>query len=75
MPDLPSRLHALTKADNVGLGCVVLAVMLQAGGWVTAIKLALIWILVLVAGANVCFLIANRARRAADSSSTRGDRS
>jgi multicomponent Na+:H+ antiporter subunit G len=66
LPDLPSRLHALTKADNVGLGFVVLALMVRAGSWVTVLKLALVWVLVLAAGATVCFLVAERARRAAD---------
>jgi multicomponent Na+:H+ antiporter subunit G len=62
LPDLHSRLHALTKADNVGLGFTILAAMLQAGAWVTVFKLALVWLLVLAAGATVCFLIAERAR-------------
>lgn len=63
LPDTPSRLHALTKADNVGLGFTVLAVMLQADTWTTVFKLALIWVLVLTAGTNVSFLIASRLRR------------
>lgn len=70
LPDLHSRLHALTKADNVGLGLAVFAAMLQAEAWVTVFKLALIWLLVLAAGATVCFLIADRAR-AADAAPTR----
>lgn len=32
LPDLLSRLHALTKADNLGLGLVVLGLTLQADG-------------------------------------------
>jgi multicomponent Na+:H+ antiporter subunit G len=63
LPDTHSRLHALTKADTVGLGFTVLAVMLQAAGWTTVFKLALIWLLVLSAGTNVTFLIASRIRR------------
>lgn len=62
-PDLYSRLHALTKADNVGLGLTVLAVMLQAESWQTIVKLALIWVMVSVASANVCILIANESLR------------
>ena len=65
-PDLHSRLHALTKADNVGLGFTILAVALQADDWTTVFQLALVWVLVLVAGASVCFLIANRARTGSD---------
>jgi multicomponent Na+:H+ antiporter subunit G len=64
LPDLHSRLHALTKADNVGLGLAILALMLQAESWTAVFKLGLIWVLVLAAGATVCFLIADRARRA-----------
>jgi multicomponent Na+:H+ antiporter subunit G len=64
LPDLHSRLHALTKADNVGLGLTVLALMLQAETWTMVFKLALIWLLVSVAGATVCFLIASRSRDA-----------
>lgn len=62
-PDLYSRLHALTKADNVGLGLTVLALMLQAGSWPEIVKLGLIWVMVLAASATVCFLIGNEAHR------------
>jgi multicomponent Na+:H+ antiporter subunit G len=62
-PDLYSRLHALTKADNVGLGLTVLALMLQADSWAEVFKLGLIWVLVLSASATICFLIGNEAYR------------
>lgn len=62
-PDLYCRLHALTKTDNVGLGFLVLALMLQAGGWQEVFKLALTWVMVLVASTSACFLIASEARR------------
>jgi multicomponent Na+:H+ antiporter subunit G len=65
LPDLHSRLHALTKADNVGLGFAVLAMILQAESWAVVFKLLLTWILIIASGASVCFLIANRARREA----------
>jgi multicomponent Na+:H+ antiporter subunit G len=61
LPDLHSRLHALTKADNLGLGLTVLAAMLQAASWTTVFKLSLVWLLVLAAGTNVCYLIASSA--------------
>ena len=64
LPDLFSRLHALTKADNLGLGLTVLALALQAEAWTTVFKLALIWFLVLASGATVCFLVADRVHRA-----------
>ncbi|HOW65318.1 MAG TPA: monovalent cation/H(+) antiporter subunit G [Candidatus Paceibacterota bacterium] len=62
-PDLYSRLHALTKADNVGLGLTVLALMFQAESWPEVFKLGLIWLMVLAASATVCFLIGNEAYR------------
>lgn len=62
-PDLYSRLHALTKADNVGLGLTVLALMFQAESGLQRIQLGLIWVLVLVASATACLLIGKEARR------------
>jgi multicomponent Na+:H+ antiporter subunit G len=60
-PDIYSRLHALTKADNVGLGLTVAGLAVQAGSWAEAGKLLLIWVLVLLAGACVSYLIAHGA--------------
>ena len=62
-PDVYNRLHALTKADNLGLGLVVLALVLQAASWTVALKLLLIWLLVLLAGASAAHLIAGSALR------------
>ena len=63
-PDAPTRLHALTKADNVGLGLVVVGLLPQAGGVFEGLKLVLVWLTVLLAGATVGQLIARVARRA-----------
>ncbi len=60
-PDVYTRLHALTKADNLGLGCVVLGLVLQAQSLPAALKLLLIWLLVLAASATVSYAIARRA--------------
>jgi multicomponent Na+:H+ antiporter subunit G len=60
-PDVYSRLHALAKADNLGLGCVLVGLALQADSLAVALKLLLIWPLVLVASAGVGFAIARRA--------------
>ncbi len=62
-PDVYTRLHALTKADNVGLGLVVAGLVLQAESWAVAGKLLLIWLLVLLAGASVAHLIAAAAQQ------------
>jgi multicomponent Na+:H+ antiporter subunit G len=63
-PDALTRLHALTKADNLGLGLVVLGLLPQTEGVLGALKLASVWLLVLVAGATVSQLIARVAQRA-----------
>lgn len=60
-PDVYTRLHALTKADNVGLGLVVMGLAVQAESWAVAGKLVLIWFLVLLAGASVAHLVARGA--------------
>ena len=57
-PDALTRLHALTKADNVGLGLVVLGLLPQAGSLRDAIELVCAWLLVLLAGATVSQLVA-----------------
>jgi multicomponent Na+:H+ antiporter subunit G len=57
-PDTLSRLHALTKADNLGLGFLVAGLALEGGSWPEAGKLALIWLLALLAAASACYLIA-----------------
>jgi multicomponent Na+:H+ antiporter subunit G len=62
-PDVYTRLHALTKADNVGLGLVVFGLALQAEAWSVAGKLVLIWLLVLLSGASVSHLVARSALR------------
>ena len=62
-PDVYTRLHALTKADNVGLGFIILALLLQADSLLVAGKIMLIWVLVLISGASVGHLIARRALR------------
>ena len=46
-PDLRSRMHALTKADNLGLGLVLSGVALLLGSWTGAVVLALTWVLAL----------------------------
>ena len=51
-PDTLTRLHALTKVDNLGLGLVVLGLMPQLG-WLAALKLLAVWLLVQLSGAIV----------------------
>jgi multicomponent Na+:H+ antiporter subunit G len=61
-PDTLTRLHAVTKADNLGLGLVVLGLLPWANGWLAGLKLICVWLLVQFAGATVAQLIAREAR-------------
>ena len=61
-PDTLCRLHALTKADNLGLGLVVLGLLPRAGALSAGLKLLCIWLLVLLAGATVSQLVARAAQ-------------
>ena len=61
LPDLLSRLHALTKADNLGLGLTALGLMLQAASIPEILKLFLIWLLALLASSTACYLVAHSA--------------
>ncbi|HEY7771934.1 MAG TPA: monovalent cation/H(+) antiporter subunit G [Marinagarivorans sp.] len=60
-PDLMTRLHALTKADNVGLAFIVLGLSLQSDNLWQVAKLGFIWALVQLASASVAHLIASTA--------------
>jgi multicomponent Na+:H+ antiporter subunit G len=62
-PDVYTRIHALTKADNLGLGLIVFGLLLGSSVVSEALKLLLIWILALVASAAAGYLVARTARR------------
>ena len=62
-PDAYSRLHALTKADNLGLVLVVIGLLPQVDGVLMALKLLLVWLLVMLSSAAVAQLIARSVRR------------
>jgi multicomponent Na+:H+ antiporter subunit G len=62
-PDALTRLHALTKADNLGLGLVVLGLLAQADGVLAALKLIAVWLLAQLAGATVTQMVARAVQR------------
>lgn len=63
-PDTLTRLHALTKADNLGLGLVVLGLAPHVDGVINLLKLLAIWLLVMLSSADAGQLVARAARRA-----------
>ncbi|OQW95154.1 MAG: hypothetical protein BWK79_03420 [Beggiatoa sp. IS2] len=58
LPDVYTRLHALTKANNLGLGLIILSLAGYSGDLLVTLKLLVIWGLVLCANALSCHLIA-----------------
>ena len=62
-PDALSRLHALTKADNLGLGLIVLGLLPSAENPLGGLKLVAIWALVQLAGATTAQLVGRAVRR------------
>ncbi len=62
-PDVYARLHAPTKADNVGLGLMLAGLVLWHGWSPVSAKLVLIWLLILPASGLGAHLIARNARQ------------
>lgn len=62
-PDLFTRLHALTNADNLGLGFIAAGMALYIGSPWTAVKIFLIWLLTLLSSATSSYLIARFQRK------------
>lgn len=57
-PDLFSRLHALTKADNLGLGFIAAGMAVHMASPWAVLKIFLIWFFTLLASSSSCYLIA-----------------
>ena len=62
-PDAYTRLHALTKADNLGLVLVIIGLLPQVASVLMGLKLVLVWLLVMLSSAAVSQLIARSVRR------------
>lgn len=62
-PDTLTRLHALTKADNLGLGLVVLGLLPRMPGLASALKIVCVWLLVMLGSTTASQLVARAVRR------------
>ena len=63
-PDVYSRLHAVTKADTLGLGLVVVGLSLRSDNLYSVGMMLLVWLLVMASGATACQLLARYQRDA-----------
>lgn len=59
-PDLMCRVHALTKADNIGLACISLAVAIYSNDWLIGLKIIFVWLFILATSSLMSFIIARR---------------
>lgn len=73
-PDVYCRLHALTKADNLGLLMICSGLAVLAGSWRVTALLGFIWLLGLLAATVSAHLIARHARAGQSPSEQAGDR-
>jgi multicomponent Na+:H+ antiporter subunit G len=60
-PDTLSRLHALSKADNLGLGLIVIGLMPQAESFAGGAKMVCVWLLAQLSAATASQLLASAA--------------
>ncbi|MCL4408897.1 MAG: monovalent cation/H(+) antiporter subunit G [Gammaproteobacteria bacterium] len=59
-PDVLTRIHALTKADNLGLGFIVIGLIPSMSSAADIAKLIVCWLLILCASSVSAFLVANQ---------------
>lgn len=57
-PDAYSRLHAITKADTLGLGLVIFGLILQSDSMRNMLLMLSIWLLMMASAATACQLLA-----------------
>lgn len=65
-PDIFCRLHAVTKADTLGLGLVALGMACRAESVASALLMVFIWLLVMASSAVACQLLARYSLPATD---------
>lgn len=73
-PDIYTRLHAVTKADTLGLGFIVLGLSLISGSARASLLMILAWVLVMASGATASQLLARYEQDHTASKEPRNDR-
>jgi multicomponent Na+:H+ antiporter subunit G len=73
MPDTLTRIHALTKADNIALGLLVVALLPQVGSIADAAKIVAVWIVVQISSGAASQLMGEVALAERDAASSRPD--
>lgn len=61
-PDIRSQLHALTKADNLGLGMIFAGIAIHLASWSVALILLVTWLLALISASLAARALATTQR-------------
>ena len=59
--DLYTRVHALTKIDNLGLGFIIFGLILKSDNIFIALKLILIWALALLTSSTLAYIFSSHS--------------
>lgn len=69
--DLYTRLHALSKIDNMGLGFIAFGIILHSDSILIALKIFLIWILVLLSSSTLSYILSSHSNETGEKPRTR----
>lgn len=61
--DLYTRLHALAKIDNVGLGFITIGMIFHVDSFFTSLTLVFIWLLVLLSSSTLSFILSSHSNK------------
>ena len=64
--DLYTRLHAISKVDNLGLGFIALGMMLHSGSLLISLKISLIWLLALLSSSTLSYILSSASLEAGE---------
>ena len=60
-PDIFTRLHAATKADNIGLALLIIGINIVSTSFLVCAKLMIVWLILAVSSATSSNLIIQKA--------------
>ncbi|QOG13153.1 cation:proton antiporter [Arcobacter sp. FWKO B] len=64
--DLYTRLHAIAKIDNLGLGFIVFGLIIKCDNIFIILKLLLIWALVLLTSSTLTYIISSHSNKSGE---------
>lgn len=64
--DLYTRLHALSKIDNMGLGFLAFGMMLHSESFLIALKIFFIWLLVLLSSSTLSYILSSHSNKSGE---------